>query len=96
MYLPTFQRVASSAAVKTVADITVPPKATSVEIQADTQAVRYTMDDETDPTSTLGMLFLTTEGPKEFLIEDLQRIRFTQGAGGAGALNFHFIAGRDI
>ena len=96
MYLSAFQRVASDGTVKTVSTLTVPAKATAVEIQADTQAVRYTMDDATDPTSSAGMLFLTTEGPKFFLIEDLRRIRFTQGSGGAGGLNFHYLSARDI
>lgn len=91
-----FQQVASGASVKTVSDLTVPAKATHVEIQADTQAVRYTMDNSTDPTSSVGMLFLTTEGPKSFLIDDLRRIRFIQGGGGAGNLNFHYFAGRDV
>ena len=85
-----FDSVASDATVKTVADVTVPTGATHVEIQAVTQAVSYTMDGATDPTATAGMQFLTTDPPRAFLIEDLNRIRFTQGAGGAGLLNFHF------
>ena len=85
-----FDSEASGAAVKTVADITVPTGATHVEIQAVTQAVSYTMDGVTNPTATAGMQFLTTDPPKTFLIEDLNRIRFIQGAGGAGVLNFHF------
>lgn len=91
-----FSSVASSGAVKTIADITVPAKATHVEIQAVTQSVSYTMDNVTTPTTTVGMQFLTTQEPKLFLVEDLNRIKFTQGAGGAGVLNFHFIAGRDV
>ena len=85
-----FDSVASDATVKTVADVTVPTGATHVEIQAVTQAVSYTMDDATDPTATAGMQFLITDPPRVFLIEDLNRIRFTQGAGGVGLLNFHF------
>ena len=85
-----FDSVASGAAVKTIADITVPTGATHVEIQAVTQAVSYTMDNSTDPTATEGMMFLTTDPPKAFLVEDLTRLKFIQGAGGAGVLNFHF------
>ena len=94
MYL-SFQRVASSSSVKTVTDLTVPAKATHAEIQADTQAVRYTMDG-TNPASGSGMLFLTTSDPKQFLIEDVRKLKFIQGAGGAGAVNIHYFAGRDI
>ena len=94
MYL-SYQRVASGASAKTVSDLTVPAKATHAELQADTQNVRYTMDG-TVPTSTSGMLFLTTEPPKTFLIEDVKRIKFIQVAVGAGALNIHYFAGRDI
>lgn len=94
MYL-SFQRVASSGSVKAVADLTVPAKATQAEIQADTQPIRYTMDG-TDPASGSGMLFLTTADPKLFNIEDVKKIKFIQGAGGAGGLNVHYLAGRDI
>ena len=91
-----FQSEASDGTVKTVTSITVPAKATHVEIQAVTQGVSYTMDNATDPTATAGMQFLTTQEPKLFLVEDLNRIKFTQGSGGAGVLNFHFLAGRDV
>lgn len=96
MYLPAFQQVVASSSVKTVSALTVPVKATHVEIQADTQPVRYTMDNATDPSQTSGMVFLITEGPKAFLIEDLKRIRFTRGAGSDGNLNFHYFGGRDV
>lgn len=84
-----FQRVASAASVKDATHITIPSDTTFVEIQADTQPVRYTMDG-TDPTASSGMLFLTTEGPKTFLVEDVRKIKFIQGSGGAGAINLHY------
>ena len=91
-----FKSVASSSAVKTAADLaTIPAKATSVELQAVTNHISLTMDNATDPTATAGMLLLTTSPPKEFLIEDLLRIRFIQVTG-AGVLNCHFLAGRDV
>lgn len=88
-----YQQEASSAAVKTADDIIIPKNATSCEVQADTNNVKYTCDG-TDPTTTFGMTFLTTEPPKEFLIEDIRSIKFIQNSVGAGNLNFHFIAGR--
>jgi hypothetical protein len=52
--------------------------------------------DGTNPASGSGMLFLTTSDPKQFLIEDVKKLKFIQGAGGAGAVNIHYFAGRDI
>jgi len=95
MYL-SFEQVATDGTVKTVADLTVHANATHAEIQADTQAVRYTMDGATDPAAGSGMIFLTSESPKTFLIEDVKSIRFTQGTGGAGKLNIHYLAGRNV
>ena len=95
MYL-SFEQVAVDGTVKTASALTIPANATGVEIQADTQAVRYTMDNASTPTSSSGMQFLTTSEPRYFLIEDLKRIKFTQGAGGAGVLNLHYHAGRDV
>jgi len=88
-----YQQVPSSAAVKSNQHLQIPAIATHCELQADTQAIRYTMDNETTPTASFGMLLLITEGPKTFLIEDLIRIKFIQGAGGAGNLNIHYYSG---
>ena len=91
------QRVAATSSVKTVSDLTVPAKATAVEIQSDTQDVRYTMDNSTAPvTGGPGMVFKAAMEPKLFSIGDLARIKFIRDAGSDGALNFHYIAGRDI
>jgi hypothetical protein len=91
-----FQQVSATSAVKTATALTIPANATAVEIQADTQNVRYTMDNETNPAQSSGMIFLTTDCPKVFGIDDLRRIRFTRGAGSDGNLNFHYSAGRDV
>lgn len=95
MYL-SYQQAVVDTFHKTVADLTVPAKATHVELQADTQHVRYTMDDSTVPTISSGMLLLTTEPPKLFLIEDLRRIKFISAAVTNGKLNCHYLGGRDI
>ena len=95
MYL-NYEQVAATAAVQTAAALTVPGNATHAEIQACTNDVRYTMDNATDPTQTLGMVLLTGWHPKLFLIEDLLRIRFTRGAAADGNLNVHYVAGRDV
>ena len=86
-----FERVASSGSVKDVGDLNPPSTATHVELQADTQDIRYTMDGSTDPASGSGMLLVASAQPKLFLIKDLKNIKFIQGAGGAGGLNAHYI-----
>ncbi len=86
----SFQRIAVNDVVKTAAALTVPAAARGAMLQADTNSVRYTMDDDTDPTVGSGMLLLTTSAPEHFLIEDVKRIRFVQGPGGAGGLNVHY------
>lgn len=81
--------MASDGTVKTASSLTIPTGAVTVEIQAVTKDVSYTMDG-TSPTATAGMQFLTTQPPRAFLVSDLTNLKFTQGAGGAGLLNFHF------
>lgn len=86
----------ASAAVKTESALTIPANATGAEVQADSQNVRYTMDNATDPTSTLGMIFVAAADPKVFTIDDIRRIRFVRAGGSDGRLNFHFFSGRDV
>lgn len=96
MYIAYKQIVSTAASVRVSgALLGWPSNATEVEIQADTQNIRYACDGSS-PTSTSGMLFLTTEPPKLFLIEDFQQMRICSGAGGAGNLNLHFLSGRNI
>ena len=91
-----YQQVASVNAVRSVAELTVPDNATHVEIQSSGNHVHYTMDGVTNPNTAIGMILLTTEPPKTFLIEDLKSIRFTRNATGNGFLNLHYFGGRDI
>jgi valyl-tRNA synthetase len=95
MYL-SFEQVVADGTVKTVTALTVPAKATHAELQATTQDIRYTMDDATNPSASSGMVLATTHDPKQFLIEDVKRMRFTRGAGSDGELNVHYFAGRDV
>jgi hypothetical protein len=95
MYL-LYEQVVVDTFVKDIAALSPPGGATHVELQANTQAVRYTMDDTTDPTASVGMLLLVTEPPKLFLIEDLVRIKFISAVGTNGVLNLHYSGGRDI
>ena len=95
MYL-NFEQVVASNAVKTLTSLTVPANATAAELQADTNPVRYTMDNATNPTQTSGMVMAVADQPKLFLIEDVNRMRFTRGAGADGNLNIHYLAGRDV
>ncbi len=95
MYL-SFERIAVSDTVLTVSDLTVPGNATMVEIQSDTQDVRYTMDDSTDPAQASGMVFGTAHVPKLFVIDDIRRMKFVRGNASNGAINIHYLSGRDV
>lgn len=95
MYL-SYQQVTAVLTVKTQLNLTIPAKATFAELRADTNPIRYTMDNATDPTPSSGMVLAVADEPKLFNIEDLRRIRFCRGAGADGNLNIHYGAGRDI
>jgi hypothetical protein len=92
----SYEQVAVSNAVKDVDDLTVPAEATHAELQADTNAIRYTMDGATAPTTSSGMLLLTTSDPKLFLIEDIKNIKVIRNGASDGNLNVHYCAGRDV
>ena len=89
------EQVAAQVSVLGVGAFEIPANATHVELQASTQNVVYTMDGFSDPTATEGMVLLTTEPPKLFLIQDLRNMRFVRGAAGA-MLELHYLAGRDV
>jgi len=92
----SFEQIAVSSAVLTVSALTVPAKATGVELQADTAGIRYTLDGATNPTVSAGMVLLVTEAPRYFTVEDLKRIKFIRSGGSDAKLNVHYLAGRDI
>jgi len=92
----SYEQIAVSNAVLDEDDLTIPAKATLAELQSDTSHVRYTMDGTTDPTTTSGMLLLTTSDPKLFLIGDVYNIRFIRNGAVDGKLNIHYIAGRNV
>ena len=71
-----------------------PPDATFVELQAEPQNIRYRMDG-VDPTATAGMLLIVGLPAKLFLIEDFDRLRWSQVVAGAGVLHCHYIAPRE-
>ena len=90
-----YERILADDSVKDVDDLAPPAKATQVHLQADTNNVRYTMDG-TDPTTSSGMVLLTTMLPQSFLVEDLKTIKFIRDGGSSGYLNAHYFSGRDI
>ncbi len=95
MYLG-FERIEAAGVVLTTAALTVPGGATGAEIVTDTQDVRYTMDDVTDPAQASGMIFKVADEPKQFGIDDINRIRFMRGNANSGFLNIHYFGGRAI
>lgn len=92
----SYEQVEADASVKDATDLTIPNNATHAELQSDTEAVRYTMDDTTNPSLGIGMLLNTADMPKPFLIEDIKRMKFTRGSGTAGNLNVHYFVGRNV
>jgi len=95
MYL-SYEQITATDTVKTTTSLTIPANATHAMMMADTQNVRYTMDDTTDPTQTSGMVLVVGLPPEQFGVEDLLRIRFCRGAGTNGVLNIHYFGPREI
>jgi hypothetical protein len=94
-----------SNAVVTVPDARIPDNATHVHLQADVNDIRYTMDDQTDPSTSSGMILHADHAggvsgvgtpPITFLIEDLKRGRFIRDGANDSVLHLHFFAGRDV
>ena len=92
----SYEQISVSNAVLDSDDLTIPNNAQRAELQSDTHNVRYTMDGSTDPTTSSGMLFLTTSDPKDFPIKDVYNIRFIRDGGSDCKLNVHYSAGRDV
>lgn len=98
MYLE-YDQVNVSGSVLTDEDFDDPPAGTThVELQASTNHVRYLIDNDgaKNPAENHGMLFLTTQPPKLFLIEDFKNIKFVRDGSSDSVLGVHFIGGRSI
>lgn len=92
----SYEQLAVSNSVLNSSSLTIPAKATQAELQADSNHVRYTMDGTTNPTTTSGMLLLTTSDPKLFLIQDVRNIRVIRDGAVDAKLNVHYLAGRNV
>ena len=84
------EQVNADNAVRDITALTPVAEATHAELQASMADVAYTMDNATNPSETSGMVFLVTEAPKLFLMEDLRRIRFIRFGNANGRLNVHY------
>ena len=91
-----YEQIEATAVVQTSSVLTVPQGTTHAELQASGQNVRYIMDGAQNPSVGVGMLLLTTDGPKNFEIGDIHNIRFVRGAGTNGYLNIHYYGGRSV
>ncbi len=89
-----YQQISVSSDVLNASILSIPSGATHAEIQAETQNVRYTMDNKTTPTVAIGMIFLTTEPPKSFAMVDVKDIHFIRDGGSDAVLNIHYFGGR--
>ena len=85
-----YEQEAISNTAKDISDLSPVATATHVELQAETNHIRYTMDGSTTPTTTSGMLLLTTDPPKVFLMEDFRNIKFIRDAASDAVLNVHY------
>ena len=85
-----YEQITVSNSVLDVDDLTIPDGTVAAELQAETQDVRYTMDDSTDPAQGSGMILIAGGEIKEFLRENLNRIRMIRGAGSNAKLNIHY------
>ncbi len=91
-----YEQITVSDSVLDVSNLTVPANTTFVEIQSETQNVRYILDGDTEPTVSTGMVLLVTEPPKFLEIEDLNDIKFIRDGGSDAALNVHYGAARNV
>lgn len=91
-----YEQVAVSDTVLDVDDLTIPAKTQWAALQADTAGVRYTLDGTTAPTTSSGMVLLTTSDPIDIPIDDLRKIKFIRSGGSDAKLNIHYAAGRDV
>jgi len=92
-----YERVIADATVKTATAFSIPDRATRAIVQCEDFNVRFTMDNATDPSASVG--FLMQQGTwYEFPIEDFKRIRFTVKNGGTNQapMNIHYATGRDV
>ena len=87
------QQIATTAAVKTVSDLTVPAEASHAQLQSGTQDMRYTMDGSSAPAQAVGMVLKVGLAPETFLIEDIRNIKFVRGAGSNGVVDIHYFGG---
>jgi len=85
-----YSQITVSSSVVLGSDQTVPQEATFVELQAETNPVRYTMDATTVPTQTSGAILATGKKPKLFTIGDFLRLKCVRGAGSDALLNVHY------
>lgn len=87
-----YKQLTGLSSVKTLADVTdgIPSGSTWVLLQAETQNIRWTDDGSTTPTSTVGMILLTTTGPYLYSIgSKLTNLKFIEAAASA-KLNITF------
>lgn len=86
----SYLQITVSSSVLLGNDQTIPAQATFVELQAETQPVRYTMDNATAPSASSGAVLRASGKPKLFSVEDFRRLKMIRGAGSDAKLNVHF------
>lgn len=72
-------------------DVTVPRDASHVQLQAETQNVRYRLDG-TAPTASVGMLLIAGDAPIQIPVKGSHGLKVIEVAASA-KLNYHFTGG---
>jgi len=91
-----YQYVDATGVVKTVSNFTVPIEAYWCEMQSETNHIRYTLDGTTNPTTSSGMLLLTTKDPIRITAEQARKLRFIRDGAADAVLHLHWGAGRIV
>lgn len=79
-----------SLACATVQTIPIPDGATGIIMSASAQHIRFTLDGTTDPTTTVGLRLLTTDGPLHLHLRGGNVIKALAETGG-GILQYQII-----
>jgi len=89
----SYERAPAPIVVHNAGHLTLPAGISRVQLQANGNNIRYTMDGVAVPTIAVGMLLVVNAVPEWFEVEDLLNIQFIGVAAGA-FLDLHYYGTR--